>query len=190
VSEPASPAPYRVTATVEHFRGSVFSLVTDTVQMPDGATAVRDYVRHMGAVAVVAVDGEGQVVLIRQYRHPVGEILWELPAGLMDIAGEDPAVAAGRELSEEAGLVAASVVPLITMRTSPGYTDEKIQIFLAQGLSDVDDGFDFVREFEESTLTIHRMPLTEALSMVDRGEVVNGVCALGLLAAARRLDVR
>jgi len=189
MSAAVSGAPYRVTGTVEHFNGSVFAVRSDTVQMPNGTTAVRDYVRHMGAVAVVAVDDQGQVVLIRQYRHPVGEILWELPAGLLDVDGEDPAVAANRELSEEAGLVAATVVPLITTRTSPGYTDERIQIFLAEGLSEVDESFAFEREFEESTLTVHRLPLTQALAMVDAGEVVNGVCALGLLAAARRLGV-
>lgn len=185
-----SAAPYRVTGTVEHFRGSVFSVVTDTVQMPDGSTTVRDYVRHMGAVAVVAVDDEGCVVLIRQYRHPIGDVLWELPAGLLDVTDEAPALGANRELAEEAGVVAASLEPLITMRSSPGYSDERIQIFLAQDLSDVDDSFVYEREFEESTLTVHRIPLAEALSMVDRGEVVNGVCALGLLAAARRLGIQ
>jgi ADP-ribose pyrophosphatase len=182
-----SEAPYRVTATTERFAGRVFSTITDTVTTPDGASADRDYVRHAGAVAVVAVDAESNVVLVRQYRHPVRDVLWELPAGLLDVDGEDPAVAAMRELAEETNLVARSVEPLISIYTSPGYSDERIQIFLARELAPVGPDHAFEKVFEEATMTTHRVPLADALSMVDSGEIVNGVCAVGLLAAARRL---
>ena len=184
-----SEAPYRVTATTEHFTGRVFSTITDTVMTPGGATADRDYVRHSGAVAVVAIDDGGNVVLVRQYRHPVRAVLWELPAGLLDVEGEEPALAAARELAEEANLVAGSIEPLISIRTSPGYSDERIQIFLARDLSPVGPDHAFERVFEEATMTTHLVPLAEALSMVDSGEIVNGVCAVGLLAAGRRLRI-
>jgi ADP-ribose pyrophosphatase len=183
VTEPV----YRVTDTTEHFHGNVFSAHTDVVAMPDGGTAVRDYVRHTGAVAVVAVDDQERVVLVRQYRHPVRTVLWELPAGLRDVAGEDQATAAARELAEEAGVVAAQWEPLVAVYTSPGYSDERIEIFLARQLTPVGPEFDFERVFEEAHMTVHHLPLEEAAAMVGRGEIINGVCAVGVLAAWHRL---
>ncbi|MDQ7911220.1 NUDIX hydrolase [Phytohabitans sp. ZYX-F-186] len=180
-------APYRVTGTREHFQGALFSVVTDTVRMPDGTSAVRDYLRHMGAVCVVAIDDEERVVMLRQYRHPVREVLWEVPAGLLDVPGEDPSAAAARELAEEAGLTAARWELLITIYTTPGIADEKIRIFLARDLSPVGPEFAYERVFEEATMTLHRIPLDEVMSMMDRGEITNGVHAVGLLAAWRRL---
>lgn len=183
-------APYRVVDTTEQFRGRVFTLITDTVAMPDGQTAARDYIRHTGAVAVVAVDEQTQVVLVRQYRHPVQSVLWELPAGLRDVDGEDLAVTAARELAEEANLVAARWEPLVRLHTSPGYSDEDIVIYLAQELTPVDDGFTFERVFEEATMTTHMVPLDEAVVMIDRGEITNATTVAGLLAAWRRLRTR
>ncbi len=179
--------PYRVTGSQTHFQGRVFSTRSDEVTTPDGLVATRDYVTHMGAAAVVAVDDEGRVVLVRQYRHPVRAVLWELPAGLLDVEGEDYATAAARELAEEAGLVAARWEPLITLWTSPGYSTEKIHIFLARDLSPVAEDYAFHRVFEEATMTVHRVHLDEAAAMVDRGEIVNGVAVAGLLAGWRRL---
>lgn len=180
-------APYRVVDSKEQFHGRVFSLITDTVAMPDGRTAARDYIRHMGAVAVVAVDEDDRVVLVRQYRHPLQQMLWELPAGLRDVDGEDTVVAAARELAEEAGLVAASWDLLVTLHNSPGYSDEKILIYLARDLTPVGADFVFERVFEESNMTTHLVPLDEALAMVERGEITNATTAAGLLAADRRL---
>lgn len=180
-------APYEVINTLEHFRGSVFTVLTDTVAMPDGQTAARDYIRHVGSVAAVAVDDRERVVLVRQYRHPLRQVLWELPAGLRDVHGEDPAVTAARELAEEAGLVAARWELLLTLHNSPGYSSEQILIYLARELSEVDDGFEFERVFEEATMTTHRVPLDEAVAMVDRGEITNATTVAGLLAAWRRL---
>lgn len=189
---PAGPvgsdeAPYDVIDTREHFRGPVFTVVSDTVAMPDGQTAARDYVRHVGSVAAVAVDDQERVVLVRQYRHPLRQVLWELPAGLRDVDGEDPAVTAGRELAEEAGLVAQRWELLLTLHNSPGYSNEQILIYLARDLTEVDDGFAFERVFEEATMTVHRVPLDEAIVMVDRGEITNATTVAGLLAAWRRL---
>jgi ADP-ribose pyrophosphatase len=180
-------APYEVVETVEHFRGPVFTVITDTVAMPDGHTAARDYIRHVGSVAAVAVDDQDRVVLIRQYRHPLRQVLWELPAGLRDVDGEDPALTAARELAEEAGLVAARWELLLTMHSSPGYSNEQISIYLCRELDRVDDGFEFERVFEESTMTTHLVPLDEAIAMVDRGEITNATTVAGLLAAWRRL---
>jgi NTP pyrophosphohydrolases including oxidative damage repair enzymes len=179
---------YTVVDTTEHFSGPVFTVITDTVTMPDGGTAARDYIRHVGSVAVVAVDDQGQVVLVRQYRHPLRQVLWELPAGLRDVDGEDPAVTAARELAEEAGLVAARWEPLVTMHSSPGCSDEEVIIYLAGDLAPVAEQFTYSRVLEESTMTVHRVPLDEAVGMVERGEITNGVCALGLLAAWRRVN--
>ncbi|MBX6751326.1 MAG: NUDIX hydrolase [Micromonosporaceae bacterium] len=155
--------------------------------MPDGQTAARDYIQHVGSVAAVAVDGQERVVLVRQYRHPLRRVLWELPAGLRDVDDEDPALTAARELAEEAGLVAARWEPLLTLHNSPGYSNEQIHIYLAQELDGVDDGFEFERVFEESTMTTHLVPLDEAIAMVDRGEITNATTVAGLLAAWRRL---
>lgn len=179
--------PYEITNTVEHFSGRVFVVITDTVAMPDGQTAARDYIRHVGSVAAVAIDDQERVVLVRQYRHPLRQVLWELPAGLRDVDGEDPALTAARELAEEAGLVAARWEPLLTLHNSPGYSSEQILIYLARELDGVDDGFEFERVFEESTMTTHLVPLDEALAMVDRGEITNATTVAGLLAAERRL---
>jgi ADP-ribose pyrophosphatase len=184
-----SHAPYSVTASTEQFRGNVFSVRTDTVRMPDGSTTKRDYLRHTGAAAVVAIDDDGDVVLVRQYRHPVADVLWELPAGVLDVDGEDHRAAAGRELAEETGLVAGHIEPLIDFYPTPGYSDERIRIFLARDLAGVGPDFAYERSFEESAMTVHRFPMEQAMSMVDNGEIVNGVCALGLLAAWRRLRI-
>ena len=178
---------YEIRQTQARFRGAVFQLVTDEVAMPDGSTAERDYIRHAGSVAVVAIDDQERVMLVRQYRHATREVLWELPAGLLDEPGEEPAVAAARELAEEAGLVAARWEPLLAVYTSPGYSNEMIRIYLAQELGPAPPEFQFHAQFEEAELTKHEVPLDEAVAMVYRGEITNGPTALGLLATWNRL---
>jgi 8-oxo-dGDP phosphatase len=105
------------------YSGPIFSVFTDEVTMSGGSTAERDVTENKGAVGVVAVDDVGRVVLIRQYRHPVHRRLWELPAGLRDVDGEDLAVTAGRELAEEADLHAARWDLLVDLHTSPGFSN-------------------------------------------------------------------
>ncbi|SBT38629.1 NUDIX domain-containing protein [Micromonospora auratinigra] len=179
---------YEVTAHREIFSGRIFSVVSDDVTMPGGGTASRDYVTHVGAVAVVALDEAGQVVLIRQYRHPVGRHLWELPAGLMDVGGEDLDAAALRELAEEADLTAGTVDVLVDLHSSPGFTNEVVRVFLARDLADVPAAQRHERREEEADLQVVRVDLDEAVRMVLAGEITNASCVAGLLAAARARD--
>jgi 8-oxo-dGTP pyrophosphatase MutT (NUDIX family) len=180
---------YRVLSTRERFKGSIFSLVSDEVAMPGGGSAVRDYTRHPGAVAVVALDDDGRVVLVRQYRHPVRDYLWEIPAGLRDVDGEADEATASRELAEEADIVATRWHLLVEVRTSPGYSNEMVRVFLARDLAPVEEADRHVREHEEADLTVHWFALDEAVAMVLRGEITNASTAVGLLAAARARDL-
>ncbi|WP_027661448.1 NUDIX domain-containing protein [Salinispora fenicalii] len=179
---------YQVRSRVERYRGRIFDVVTDEVTMPGGGTALRDCARHPGAVSVAALDEAGRVVLIRQYRHPVGQYLWELPAGLLDIAGEDPAAAAGRELAEEADLHAGQLDVLVDVHSSPGFTNELVRVFLARDLTEVPVGRRHGRSEEEADLQIVRVDLDEAVEMVLAGMITNAATVAGLLAAARARD--
>ena len=183
-----TPHEYAVLARHERFTGPMFSIVTDDVAMPGGRVAARDYMRHVGAVAAVAVDDDGRVVLVRQYRHPVRRFLWELPAGLVDVAGEPAATTAARELAEEADLLADQWDLLLDLNSTPGCSDELIRVFLARGLRPVPDHERHVRHDEEAELTTRRIDLDEAIEMIFRGEITNGPCIAGLLAAARARD--
>jgi 8-oxo-dGDP phosphatase len=186
---PATKHDYRVLSTRERFKGSIFSLVSDEVSMPGGGSAVRDYTRHLGAVAVVALDEDGRVVLVRQYRHPVRDYLWEIPAGLCDVHGEAGEQTARRELAEEADIVATRWHLLVEVHTSPGYSDEMVRVFLARGLAPVEETDRHVREHEEADMTVGWFDLDEAVAMVLRGEITNAATAVGLLAAARARDL-
>ncbi|WP_194823759.1 NUDIX domain-containing protein [Micromonospora sp. S-DT3-3-22] len=179
---------YELRSRVQRYAGRIFTVVTDEVTMPGGGTATRDYARHVGAVAVVALDDAGQVVLVRQYRQPVGRHLWELPAGLMDVDGEDLPVAAARELAEEADLTAARWDLLVDVHTSPGFSDEVVRVFLARELAEVPVGQRHERHDEEADLQVVRIDLDEAVGMALAGEITNGPCVAGLLAAARARD--
>ena len=136
---------------------------------------------HHGAVAVVVLDDEDRVVLIHQYRHPVGRRLWEIPAGLLDEPGEDPVDAAGRELAEETGLGARRWSVLVDVVLSPGFTDESVRVFLAEDLYEVDRPDP---EDEEADLEIERIPLDEVVSMVLNGTIVNATAVAGVMALA------
>jgi len=180
---------YRVLSSQQQFHGVIFDVVTDQVTMPGGASARRDYTRHLGAAAVVALDDDGRVTLVRQYRHAVRAHLYELPAGLSDVRGESGVRTAQRELAEEVDLTAAQWNLLVEVHTSPGFSDELVRVFLARRLSPVADADRHVRRDEEADLTVHHVPLDEAVAMVFRGEITNGVTAVGLLAAARARDL-
>ncbi|MFE0529795.1 NUDIX domain-containing protein [Micromonospora parva] len=179
---------YEVRSRQERYQGRIFDVVTDEVSMPGGGTALRDLVRHVGAVAVVALDDAGQVVLIRQYRHPIGRHLWELPAGLMDVSGEELPGAALRELAEEADLTAGRIDVLVDLHSSPGFTNEIVRVFLARDLADVPADERHERHDEEADLQVVRIDLDEAVAMVLAGEVTNAAAVAGLLAAARARD--
>lgn len=176
---------YRVLARTERFRNGIFKVLTDQVAMPDGASAARDYLVHVGAVGVVAIDDAGRVVLIRQYRHPVGGYLWELPAGLIDVPGEQLAEAAARELAEEADLVARRWSVLADVHTTPGCSNEVIRLFLARDLVAVPEQQRHQRHAEEADLRVQLVDLDDAVTAALRGEITNGPCLVGLLAAAQ-----
>jgi len=174
---------YEVLASEEVYAGRVISLRKDTVAMPGGGSSVREVVTHPGAVGVLALDDDGAVVMLKQYRHSVGEHLWELPAGLRDAEGEPPLETARRELAEEAQLAADRWQLLTTSLSTPGFCDEVVGLYLAEGLHPVDRPEGFVVEHEEADMTVERVPLDRALQMVFDGTVRNALAVIGILAA-------
>jgi ADP-ribose pyrophosphatase len=172
---------YRVAASDEAYRGRVLAVRVDNVEMPGGRIATREVVEHFGAVAVAAIDDALRVVMIRQYRHPLGRRIWELPAGLLDTPGESALDAARRELAEETGRSARDWSVLVDVATSPGISDEVTRVFLARRLHlEARPGGE---DDEESELVIRRVPVADALAAVHRGEIVNAATIAGLLAA-------
>ncbi|WP_241248943.1 NUDIX hydrolase [Rhodococcus sp. X156] len=161
------------------YRGAILALRADQVRMPGGDTSTREVVEHHASVAVVALDEADQVVLIHQYRHPLGRRLWELPAGLLDVADEEPLPAAQRELAEEVGLAAQRWSVLVDIDPSPGFCDESMRVYLAEGLSEVDRPDP---EHEEADLVVQRVPLVDAVRRVLSGDIVNCAAVSGLLA--------
>jgi 8-oxo-dGTP pyrophosphatase MutT (NUDIX family) len=178
-----TPDSWEVVAQRPAFEGKVWDIVSDDVVMPDGRTATRDYMKHSGAVAVIALDEQDRVLLVRQYRHPVRHRLWELPAGLLDVPGENPLHAAQRELYEEAHHKAGDWRVLLDLYPTPGGSDEAIRIYLARDLADA-DGERFQAEAEELDLEVARFPLTEVVSRALAGELHNGALVAGALALA------
>lgn len=162
------------------YRGNILALRLDQVRMPGGNVAKREVVEHYGAVAVAAVNESGQVALVYQYRHPIGRRLWELPAGLLDEPGEDPAVGAARELREETGFTAERWDVLVDLISSPGFSDEALRVYLARVLTDVGrpKGHD-----EEADMEVHWVHLKDAVQQVLSGEIVNSTAVAGILAA-------
>lgn len=178
----AGPHAFTVRDSQAVFRGAILAVRTDDVVMPDGATAIREVVAKHGAVAVVARDENGRIALVRQYRHPIGRRLLELPAGLLDGGPEEsPLAAAQRELAEEADLAADDWRTLVDLDTSPGFTDEAIRVFLAEGLRAVDGG---PRHHEEADLTVEWMTLDAAVAATLDGTIVNAIAVAGILATA------
>jgi 8-oxo-dGTP pyrophosphatase MutT (NUDIX family) len=174
---------YEVVSSRSLYEGKVLGLRADEVRMPGGATAVREVVQTLGAVAVVALDDAGQVALISQYRHPVRRVLWELPAGLLDVAGEPAVLAAARELFEEAHLAAERWDLLLDINPSPGFTNEAVRIFLARGIS-TPDGERYAATEEEAELQLAWVPLDDAVGRVFAGDITNSLAVAGILAAA------
>ena len=171
----------------------VLALRADRVRRPDdpdGETFRRLVLEHPGAVIVLAVDDDGQVCLLRQYRHPAGRQFVELPAGLCDVPGEDPGTTARRELREEVGLEATEWAHLGSFHSSPGISEEVMHFYLAQGLTEVDRG-DFVAEHEEAEMEVFRAPFQDLVKAVLDGRVADAPVALAtLLVVGRALDDR
>ncbi|MEO9236642.1 MAG: NUDIX hydrolase, partial [Jatrophihabitantaceae bacterium] len=178
----ASPA-FDVVSSEHIFSGYAFEVRADQVRMPEGTIAKRDVVDHIGAVAVLAIDSADQVTMVWQYRHPVGQELLELPAGLLDVAGEPALDSAKRELYEEASLTATDWQVLIDLHTSPGMTSEAIRVYLARGLSEVPEQQRYAAEHEELSMTVQRHPLSRLVAMALAGELTNGPAVAAVLAA-------
>src|SRR5690606_34056002 len=169
--------------------GRVFDLVGEDVRLApdDEETVLREFVDHPGAVAVVALregpQGE-EVALVDQYRHPVRAVLWEIPAGLLDVAGEDYLVAAQRELAEETDLQAGRWDVLVDYFTSPGGSNESLRIYLARDVTEVPEADRHERADEERDMTTRWVPLDEALAAVHEGRLHNPSAGVGILATA------
>ena len=173
--------------------GMVWDVRRDTVDLGEAGTVRREYVDHPGAVVIVAlreVAGRAQVLLIQQYRHPVGAFEWELPAGLLDVTGEQPWVGAARELKEEADVIAGRWNVLIDHFGSPGGTSEALRVFLARDLTGVSRDDRFTREDEEHGMPVCWVDLDEAHEAVLRGQLHNPSAVIGILTvhAARARD--
>jgi ADP-ribose pyrophosphatase len=162
------------------YSGHVVSLDVDEVEEPGGVRVTREVVRHRGSVAALAIHDDGRLVLARQYRYPVDEAVWELPAGRLD-PGETPAEGAARELEEEAGLKAARVEAMTVFYTTPGFCDERMHLFRASGLTSVPPRPEADERIETLTCT-----LEEARAMVKRGEVREGKTLVALLLESER----
>ncbi len=168
------------------FEGMVWDLRRDTVDLGAAGTVRREYIDHPGAVVIVAlreVGGRAQVLLIQQYRHPVGAFEWELPAGLLDVTGEQPWLGAARELNEEADLIAGRWHVLIDHFGSPGGTSEALRVFLARDLTGVSRDERFTREDEEHGMPVCWVDLDEAHEAVLRGQLHNPSAVIGILCA-------
>jgi ADP-ribose pyrophosphatase len=176
----------RVLATTTLVTGRVFTVTREEVELPNGRRTALDVVRHPGAAAMVPVvlGGAGlEVVLLRQYRPVVGRTILEVPAGTLE-PGEDPSAGAARELEEETGLVAGRLTLLTNLWPAPGYTDERIAVYLAEELRPGRQQLD-----ADELLVTARLPLTEAVARVHSGEIADAKSAVGLLLAAARLGV-
>ena len=165
------------------YHGKVISLDVDLVEFPDGTTGELEIVRHPGASAIVPFlsdpgGADPQLLLIRQYRYAADGYMYEIPAGRLN-AGEEPADCARRELREETGCTAAAIDHIYTMYTTPGFTDERIHIFVATGLARGPTAHE-----ADEFLTLETVPLARALEMIKRGEINDGKTALGILLAA------
>jgi ADP-ribose pyrophosphatase len=164
----------KVHKTTNLYTGKIFDVVLEKVTLPNGAVKDREIVRHPGAAAMVPLLDDGRVVLIKQYRHAVGEFVWEIPAGTLE-PDEAPVACARRELVEETGYEAAKFEKLTEILPAPGYTDEHIHIFLATGLTAVDQRLE-----DDEVLELQPTVLDSALAMVTQGEIRDAKTIAGL----------
>ena len=178
-----SDDPYEATVTSSEvvFEGAVWDVRRDVLDY-DGTSITREYVAHTGAVAVLAVDDDERVLVIKQYRHPIRSRDWELPAGLLDQPGESLLAAAQRELAEEADLEATTWDELVAFHTSPGGNDETVTVFRATGVRATAEAF--AREAEEADIEVRWVALDEVVEGVLAGRLQNSILAIAALAAA------
>ena len=174
--------PFRIAAERTAWSGRRLELTIVDVEAPDGSHHEREVVRHPGAVGVAPLHDDGTLTLVRQYRAAIDRDIWEIPAGLRDVDGEPTEETARRELAEEAGLHAGHVQHLVTFHNSPGFSDEAVVVYLATELTEVPDDRQGV---EEMHMLVDRVPLAQALAMVDDGRITDAKTVIALLAIAR-----
>lgn len=162
-------------------QGRVFQLFSENITLSNGVTLDMEIIRHPGAAAIVPLMDDGSVLLIRQYRHAVDGCIWEIPAGTLE-PSEDARHCARRELAEETGYTAQTIEKLTEITPLPAYSDERIHIYLASGLSEADQNLD-----DDELLSVHRLELTQAVAMIGSGEIQDAKTMVGLLLAARRV---
>jgi ADP-ribose pyrophosphatase len=167
-----------MSTALQIYKGRIVDLRLEEVELPNAQTVTLELIHHPGAAAVVAVDGQGDVALVRQFRHAAGGYIWEVPAGTLD-SGEAPEVCARRELREETGLEATAWTALGSILTTPGFCDERIHLFLAQQLSDGIQTLDL-----DEVLSVTRVPLRRALAMIRSGEIEDAKSIAALHRAA------
>ena len=177
-------ARYDVQSSDVVWEGRLSTARVDQVEMPDGSTAARELVEHLDAVAVVALTDDNEIVLVRQYRHPMGDYQLEIPAGLLDVEGEEPEVAAARELGEETGMKVRELRQLLRFANSAGWTDEHTTVFEGRGAARDDTLGDFEAEDEEADMEVVTMPFPKAVAMACDGQIADAKTLIGILAVA------
>ena len=175
--------PIKTLSSEQRYAGKIFSLVIDQVEYPSGNRGLREVASHPGGSVVVPLFEDGSILLVHQFRYPMKKHLYELPAGKLD-AGEDPLVCAARELEEETGYVAGRIEKLTAIYTTPGFCNEQLHIYLATNLAASPKGQQL--EEGEMDLTLRRLPLEEAVAMIEHGEIVDGKTICGVLMTERR----
>lgn len=163
--------------SVPIFAGKVVKLRVDSVELPNGKKSTREVVEHPGAVAIVPVLPDQQIMLVKQYRHAVGEVTWEIPAGKLE-AKEEPALCAERELEEETGYQATELIKTTAFFTAPGFTDEIIHLYIARGLKQTAQQTD-----PDEFIDVSVVPHSKALEMIQRGEIKDAKSIIGVLMA-------
>lgn len=156
------------------FKGRIVKLRVDTVSLPDGRESTREVIEHAGAVAIVALDKDGQIVMVRQYRKPVEQVLLEIPAGTME-PNEEPLLCAQRELREETGYSAGNWQKILSYYSAPGFTDEQLHLYLATDLSDGE-----VEPDEDEFVETVYLPLEQAYKLIFEGQIKDGKSIIGI----------
>jgi ADP-ribose pyrophosphatase len=184
---PLERGEFRFLGERERYAGSFIRLVTGTFLDPAGFTFERDLVRHTGAVCIVPLEADGSVIMLRQYRGAIDQTVLEIPAGKLDVPGEELETAARRELLEETGCTADSLTDLGAFYNSPGFTDERTTCYLAEGLVHLDREFHGI---EEEYMTLEAIPLADLWRLQRDGELVDGKSLIALALAERHLSAR
>ncbi|MBS5793852.1 MAG: NUDIX hydrolase [Lachnospirales bacterium] len=173
--------PYEIINSQVAFNGKIIDVKVDTISLPDGKTTKREVVVRGDATAIVPIDEKGNVILVEQYRHPVGDMVLEVPAGMLE-DGEDPKDCAIRELEEETSFIANELIHMTTMYPTVGFCTEKLHIYLAKNLQQGNFNFD-----DDEFIEVKKIPLEEAINMIYTGEIIDSKTIVGLLSCKKFL---